>query len=141
MVSCGIDRPDVFAAVQVESPVGSSGPAGLTSALTPCSCDRRARPWGTCSRVSALLHLRLGALYWPIAMSDKTPVVHSDPEILNGTPVFVGTRVPVHSLFDYIEGGDTLDEFLRQFTSVRREQAIAALELARESLLTRARTT
>ena len=46
--------------------------------------------------------------------------------------MFVGTRVPVQSLFDYIEGGDTLDEFLRQFPSVRREQAIAALELARE---------
>jgi uncharacterized protein (DUF433 family) len=67
------------------------------------------------------------------AMSNETPVVHSDPEILSGTPVFVGTRVPVQSLFDYIEGGDTLDEFLRQFASVRREQAIAALELAREA--------
>jgi uncharacterized protein (DUF433 family) len=53
--------------------------------------------------------------------------------------VFVGTRVPVQSLFDYIEGGDTVDEFLRQFPSVRREQVLAALELARESLLTRAR--
>jgi len=71
-------------------------------------------------------------------MSSQARVVHSDPEILSGTPVFVGTRVPVQSLFDYIEGGDTLDEFLRQFPSVRREQAIAALELARESLLIRA---
>src|SRR5947208_11458215 len=70
-----------------------------------------------------------------------TPVVHSDPGILGGTPVFVGTRVPVQSLFDYIEGGDTLDEFLRQFPSVRREQAIAALELARESPLTATRRT
>ncbi len=58
----------------------------------------------------------------------KLPVIHSDPEILSGTPVFVGTRVPVQSLFDYLEGGDTLDEFLRQFPSVRREQAVAALE-------------
>src|SRR5258705_727515 len=74
------------------------------------------------------------------AVSSETLVVHSDPEILSGTPVFVGTRVPVQSLFDYIQGGDTFDEFLRQFPSVRREQAIAALELARESLLTRART-
>jgi uncharacterized protein (DUF433 family) len=73
-------------------------------------------------------------------MSTETTVVHSDPDILGGTPVFVGTRVPVQSLFDYIAGGDTLDEFLRQFPSVRREQAITALELARESLLTRART-
>ena len=73
-------------------------------------------------------------------MPNETPVVHSDPEILSGTPVFVGTRVPVQSLFDYIEGGDTLDEFLRQFPSIRRKQAIAALEPARETLLTRACT-
>ena len=67
-------------------------------------------------------------------------VVHSDPDILSGTPVFVGTRVPVQSLFDYLEGGDTVDEFLRQFPSVGREQAIAALELARDSILTSARS-
>ena len=72
-------------------------------------------------------------------MSTKTAVVHSDPDILGGTPVFVGTRVPVQSLFDYLEGGDTLDRFLRQLPSVRREQAIGALELARESVLTSAR--
>lgn len=72
-------------------------------------------------------------------MTAKPAVVHSDPEILSGTPVFVGTRVPVQSLFDYLEGGDTLDEFLRQFPSVRREQAISALEQARDSVLTSAR--
>ena len=53
-------------------------------------------------------------------MTFKSPVVHSNPKILSGTPVFVGTRVPVQSLFDYLEGGDTLDEFLRQFPSVKR---------------------
>ncbi len=68
-------------------------------------------------------------------MSHKPSVIHSDPETLGGTPVFVGTRVPVQSLFDYLEGGETLDEFLVQFPSVTREQAIAALDLARESLL------
>jgi uncharacterized protein (DUF433 family) len=73
-------------------------------------------------------------------MSIKPSVVHSDPEILSGTPVFVGTRVPLQSLFDYLEGGDTLDEFVRQFPSVTREQAIAALELARDTLLTSARS-
>jgi uncharacterized protein (DUF433 family) len=72
-------------------------------------------------------------------MTPTSTVVHSDPEILGGTPVFVGTRVPVQSLFDYLEGGETLDEFLRQFPSVRREQAIAALEQARDSVLTSAR--
>jgi uncharacterized protein (DUF433 family) len=74
-------------------------------------------------------------------MPTKPAVVHSDPDILSGTPVFVGTRVPVQSLFDYIEGGDTLDEFLRQFPSVTRQQAIAALDLARDTLLTSARST
>lgn len=72
-------------------------------------------------------------------MIPKSSVIHSNPQIMSGTPVFVGTRVPVHSLFDYLEGGDTLDEFLRQFPSVKREQAIAALEQARDSVLTSAR--
>ena len=72
-------------------------------------------------------------------MPTTAAVVHSDPEILGGTPVFVGTRVPLQSLFDYLEGGETLDEFLHQFPSVKREQAIAALDQARDSLLTRAR--
>ena len=67
-------------------------------------------------------------------------VLHSDPEILSGVPVFVGTRVPVQSLFDYLEGGETLDEFLYQFPSVRREQAVAALDIARRTLLTHARS-
>lgn len=65
-------------------------------------------------------------------MFDETRVVHSDPEILGGTPVFVGTRVPVKSLYDdYLEAGDSLDVFLHNFPSVTREQAVAALELAR----------
>ncbi len=72
-------------------------------------------------------------------MTELSQVVHSDPEILGGTPVFVGTRVPVQSLFDYLKGGETLDEFLRQFPSVKREQAVAALDLARDSLLAGAR--
>ena len=62
------------------------------------------------------------------------PVVHRDPDILGGTPVFVGTRVPVKNLFDYLEAGDSLDAFLTSFPSVTREQAIAALELSREAL-------
>ena len=64
-------------------------------------------------------------------MVNQTSVVHSGPEILGGTPVFVGTRVPLKSLYDYLEAGDSLDEFLESFPSVTREQAIAALELAR----------
>ena len=65
-------------------------------------------------------------------MADPKLVVHRDPEILGGTPVFVGTRVPVRILFEYLEAGDSLEVFLDQFPSVRREQAIAALKLARE---------
>jgi len=72
-------------------------------------------------------------------MNSKTSVIHSDREILGGTPVFVGTRVPAKTLFDYLEGGETLNEFLHQFPSVKREQALAALELARDSLLADAR--
>lgn len=59
-------------------------------------------------------------------------IVHSDPEVLGGTPVFVGTRVPVKNLYDYLEGGDSLDDFLNDFPSVSREQAVAALEMGRE---------
>jgi len=64
----------------------------------------------------------------------KHLVVHSDPDIQGGVPVFVGTRVPVKNLFDYLEAGDSLDDFLKSFPSVTREQAVAALELAREGL-------
>jgi uncharacterized protein (DUF433 family) len=64
----------------------------------------------------------------------KEPVIHSDPEIQGGVPVFVGTRVPVKNLFDYLEAGDSLDDFLKSFPSITREQAVAALELAREAL-------
>ncbi len=64
--------------------------------------------------------------------------IHSDPEILGGTPVFVGTRVPVQTLLDYLGAGDPLDEFLDNFPSVSRAQAVAVLELAKEMLLARA---
>lgn len=57
-----------------------------------------------------------------------------DPEVMSGTPVFTGTRVPVQNLFDYMEGGDDLSEFLDDFPSVSKEAAIAVLEMARLSL-------
>ena len=65
-------------------------------------------------------------------MAKRSKIVHSDPEILGGIPVFVGTRVPVKTLYDYLEAGDSLDEFLNDFPSVTRKQAVAALELGRE---------
>ena len=61
-------------------------------------------------------------------MTQRPAVVHSDPEILGGTPVFVGTRVPVKALLDYLQGGHRLDDFLDDFPTVTREQAVAALE-------------
>ena len=67
-------------------------------------------------------------------MAIKASVIHSDPDILGGTPVFVGTRVPVKTFLDYLEAGDLLSEFLDHFPSVSHEQAIAVLELAKEML-------
>jgi uncharacterized protein (DUF433 family) len=61
-------------------------------------------------------------------------VIHSDPEILGETTVFVGTRVPVKNLLDYLAAGDSLDQFLNDFPSVSREQAVAVLEVARDLL-------
>jgi len=63
------------------------------------------------------------------------PVIHSDPEIMGGTPVFVGTRVPFQALLDYIEGGHPLNDFLDDFPTVSREQAVTALEQAKELLV------
>jgi uncharacterized protein (DUF433 family) len=66
---------------------------------------------------------------------DLNEIVHSDPEVVSGTPVFVGTRVPEQALLDYLEGGETLEEFLDDFPSVSREQAVAFLEAAGRALL------
>jgi uncharacterized protein (DUF433 family) len=63
----------------------------------------------------------------PIALPNGK-VVHRDPEIMSGEPVFVGTRVPVQHLLEYLEGGYTLDEFLDHFPTVRRQQALTFLE-------------
>jgi uncharacterized protein (DUF433 family) len=62
-------------------------------------------------------------------------IIDSDPEILGGTPVFTGTRVPIKSLFDHLEAGDSIDDFLEGFPSVRREQVIALLEISQERVL------
>jgi uncharacterized protein (DUF433 family) len=59
---------------------------------------------------------------------NESSVVHSDPDILGGTPVFAGTRVPVQALIDYIEGGHSLTEFLDDFPTVSRQAVVAVLE-------------
>ena len=71
-------------------------------------------------------------------MPNTAPVVHSDPDILGCTPVFVGTRVPFRNLIDYLERNHSLDEFLDSFPSVSREQAVAALEDAHDAVSARA---
>lgn len=71
----------------------------------------------------------------PHSMDDKQRVIHRDPDILGGTPVFIGTRVPVQALLDYLEGGHPLNEFLDDFPSVSQEQAIGALEQAKHALI------
>ena len=73
-------------------------------------------------------------------MQNLESVVHSDPEILGGTPVFHGTRVPLRNLIDYLKRGHSLDEFLDSFPSVSRQQAVAALEAAHEALTSHARS-
>jgi uncharacterized protein (DUF433 family) len=64
-------------------------------------------------------------------------VIVKNPDILGGTPVFRGTRVPIQALFDYLEGGETIEDFLEGFPTVSRESAIAALEEAKDLLLAR----
>jgi uncharacterized protein (DUF433 family) len=66
------------------------------------------------------------------------PIVSSSPDILSGTPVLAGTRVPVQALIDYLEGGETIDDFLRGFPTVRREQVVAFLEEATARMISKA---
>ena len=70
---------------------------------------------------------------------NHSSVVHTDPDILGGAPVFIGTRVPVQALIDYIEGGHSLEEFLDDFPTVSRDLAIGALEQAKAHLIADAR--
>jgi uncharacterized protein (DUF433 family) len=68
-------------------------------------------------------------------IEDLKGIIHSDPEIMGGTPVFVGTRVPLQNLIDYLEGGESIEDFLDGFPSVKREQAIAVIEAAKLTML------
>lgn len=68
-------------------------------------------------------------------MTKKIPLFTTSKDILSGAPVFKGTRVPAQTLFDYFENGETLEEFLEDFPSVTRKQAIQALELAKEVIV------
>ena len=65
----------------------------------------------------------------------SNPLVTSSPAIMGGTPVFAGTRVPVQTLIEYLEAGETIDDFLDGFPSVRRDQVIAFLEEAKQRMI------
>jgi uncharacterized protein (DUF433 family) len=91
---------------------------------SPSALLERRQPY----RTSQTIHLKNG---------DASPAILIDPAVMNGTPCFRGTRVPFKNLIDYIEGGHSLGEFLRQFPTVTRELAVQALEEAKESLLAR----
>jgi uncharacterized protein (DUF433 family) len=66
---------------------------------------------------------------------DLKGIIHSDPEIMGGTPVFVGTRVPLQNLIDSLEGGESVKDFLEAFPTVTREQAIAVIEAGKLKML------
>lgn len=87
-------------------------------------------------------NLRLGFHAWlglcyigRVKIEDITGIVHSNPEIMGGTPVFVGTRVPLQNLIDHLEGGESVEDFLEAFPTVSREQAIAVIEAGKLKLL------
>jgi uncharacterized protein (DUF433 family) len=90
-----------------------------------------------CGELSFFPPPRLLVICPPSARVNK-PLIVRNPGILGGRPVFAGTRVPVSFLFEYLEAGDSLDEFLDGFPTVRRAQAVAVLEVARKGLLARA---
>jgi uncharacterized protein (DUF433 family) len=91
-----------------------------------------------------MLLATVGTLYYiekselEYEMPVPEPLITSSPDRMSGTPVFAGTRVLVQTLIDYLEAGDPLDEFLKDFPSVSREHAIAVLELAKSALIAKA---
>lgn len=136
-------------------PVSAFGPPDrvvLIDAFPPRS-DEDAQWTIRAPRIPASLVSVLGALRWragvasydlmtsnmTYATTESATMIHRDPNILGGTPVFVGTRVPWQTLIDYLVAGDSLERFLEQFPSVTREQAVGALRIAGEVLAAGAR--
>jgi uncharacterized protein (DUF433 family) len=79
--------------------------------------------------------LNSGAAGAKLKVMRQEEIIYFNPEILGGTPVFIGTRVPVRALFDHLEAGDSIDDFLEGFPSVRRDQVIAVLEISQARIL------
>ena len=123
---------------RVPEAADGGGPAGLRfrELSIPISSGRqRARPPQCTSQSYAALLCYIAGEEVRSMSSPPEPLVTVSPETSGGEPVFTGTRVPVQALFDYIEGGDPLDEFLDDFPDVSREHAIAVLEVARAGRL------
>jgi uncharacterized protein (DUF433 family) len=83
----------------------------------------------TCeTREYCFIERGLSAILLHMNAEELQGIVHSNPEIMGGTPVFVGTRVPLGNLIDYLEGGESVEDFLEAFPTVKREQVIAVIE-------------
>jgi len=120
--SCISNQSNPIAAIDLQRYVVKERPAGeRLSAL----------------RERFLNRLRVSLFHWTFKGVSQS-VVKIDPEIMSGAPCFTGTRVPIQNLIDYLEGGDSIDEFLEDFPSVSRQQVISFLEEAKESVLARA---
>ena len=79
--------------------------------------------------------LRLFVILIDMNAEELHGIVHCDPQIMGGTPVFVGTRVPLENLIDYLEGGESVEDFLQAFPTVKREQVIAVIEAGKLKML------
>jgi uncharacterized protein (DUF433 family) len=146
-----IDRSGIFIASPGESAFWLRPAKSLAVTVNHAQNPQNRTKTGT-----RRVHLLISPVLWPLAsrsesgtalefkegeaMSGTAAVVHSDPDILGGTPVFQGTRVPFRNLIDYLERGYSLEEFLDAFPSVTREQVVASLEAAHEALSVRARS-
>lgn len=96
------------------------------------------RPFLIARRAGSDARKRYTRCRWTLLMTSDNHIIVKDPKILHGAPVFRGTRVPLQALVDYLEGGNTLEEFLEGYPAVTREMAIAALAEAKELLSARA---
>ena len=93
------------------------------------------RQWSE-QRQYSVLPWMLGVCYvLAMKLAELEGIVHSDPEIMGGTPVFVGTRVPLQNLIDCLEGGESIEDFLDAFPTVKREQVIAVIEAGKHKIL------
>ena len=120
--------------------MGSACPESERSGATLNDSDAAGRPWlrqSVESQRSLGPQLSRHEARYSTRVNSDTRAVHSDPEIMGGTPVFAGTRVPFQTLLDYLEAGDPLGDFLEDFPTVSRALAVAALEQAKEALIAR----